>query len=55
MKIMVLAAFAALSLTASCTPVAGADRFGRPQTTYPQGPYDNTGHGGSQGGGGGGD
>ncbi len=56
MKNMILAAVAALSLTAAIAPVANAASFGGPQTSYHQGPYDNTGHGpgetGLEGGGG---
>jgi hypothetical protein len=54
MKILFLAAFVALGLTASCAPAAGRDGWGRPLSTGHPGPYDNTGHGGNQGGGGGG-
>ena len=53
---MIRAAFAALSLTAAIVPVAHAASWGRPDTTYRQGPYDNTGNGpqqtGLEGGGG---
>jgi opacity protein-like surface antigen len=53
MKNLILAAFAALSLSAAIAPVANAATF--PSTTH-QGPYDNTGHGpqetGLEGGGG---
>lgn len=56
MKTMMLAALAALSLTAAVAPAAHAVTFGTPQTTYHQGPYDNTGNGpghtGMEGGGG---
>ena len=56
MKNMILAAFAALSLTAAIAPVANAATFGSTQTSLHQGPYDNTGHGpqetGLEGGGG---
>jgi invasion protein IalB len=59
MKTLVLAAFAALSLTAAIAPVAAnAAEFGVPQSSLSQhhGPYDNTGHGpgetGLEGGGG---
>jgi hypothetical protein len=56
MKNMVLAAFAALSLTAGLAPVANAAAFNIQQSTHHQGPYDNTGHGpqetGLEGGGG---
>jgi len=52
MKNMILAAFAALSLTAAIAPVANAATFGASH----QGSYDNTGHGpqetGLEGGGG---
>jgi hypothetical protein len=55
MKFLIRAAFAALSL-AAIAPVANAATFGTPQSTYHQGPYDNTGHGpqetGLEGGGG---
>jgi len=56
MKNMILAAFAALSLTAAIAPMANAATFGSPHTTSHQGPYDNTGNGpgetGLEGGGG---
>ena len=56
MKTMILAAFAALSLTAAIAPAASAATFGFPQNTYHSGPYDNTGRGpqesGLEGGGG---
>jgi len=42
MKTMILAAFAALSLTAAIAPMANAASSGRTTTTYHQGPYDNT-------------
>ena len=42
MKTMILAAFAALSLTAAIAPVANAASFGRTALTSHQGPYDNT-------------
>jgi hypothetical protein len=42
MKSFILAAIAALSLTAAIAPVANAASFGRPDSTYRQGPYDNT-------------
>ena len=45
MRSLILAAFAALSLTAAIAPVADAATFGSPQTSYHQGPYDNTGNG----------
>ena len=55
MKSFILAAIAALSLTAAVAPVANAATFHN-QTTTHQGPYDNTGHGpqetGMEGGGG---
>jgi hypothetical protein len=54
MRIILVAAFAVLSLTTSCAPAANRDNWGRPASTIHQGPYDNTGHGGNQGGGGGG-
>jgi hypothetical protein len=44
MKNIVLAAFAALSLTAVLAPAALAFTQGSPHTTYHQGPYDNTGN-----------
>jgi hypothetical protein len=44
MKTMILAAFAALSLTAAIAPMANAASFGRPNTTYHQGTYNNTGN-----------
>jgi hypothetical protein len=56
MKNLVLAAFAALSLTVAIAPAASAFTTGTPHTTYRSGPYDNTGNGpgqtGLQGGGG---
>ncbi len=56
MKTLILAAFAALSLTAAVAPAANALTTGFPHTTYHSGPYDNTGHGpgetGLEGGGG---
>jgi len=56
MRVMIRAAFAALSLTAAIVPVANAASWGRPDSTHRQGPYDNTGHGpqetGMEGGGG---
>lgn len=56
MRNMILAAFAALSVSAVIVPAANAATFGSPQTSYHQGPYDNTGHGpqetGLEGGGG---
>jgi hypothetical protein len=42
MKNLILAAFAALSLTAGIAPMALASPAGCPQTTSHQGPYDNT-------------
>jgi hypothetical protein len=42
MKNLILAAFAALSLTAGIAPMAHAFTTGFPQTTTHQGPYDNT-------------
>jgi hypothetical protein len=52
MKNLILAAFAALSLTAAIAPMANAAVTG----AYHSGPYDNTGHGpqetGLEGGGG---
>ncbi|WP_428487118.1 hypothetical protein [Rhodopila sp.] len=44
MKTMILAAFAAMTLTAAVAPAANAAIFSSPHTTY-QGPYDNTGNG----------
>lgn len=55
MRIIILAAFAVLSLTASCGPAANRDNSGRQASTIHQGAFDNTGHGGNQGGGGGGE
>ena len=56
MKNLILAAFAALSLTAAVAPAAHAFTFGEFHNTYHSGPYDNTGHGpgetGEEGGGG---
>ena len=56
MKNLILAAFAAVSLTAAIAPVADAASFGTPHATYRTGPYDNTGQGpqetGMEGGGG---
>ena len=55
MTTLIRAAFAALSL-ATIAPAADAASFGKRQSTYHQGPYDNTGQGpqetGLQGGGG---
>lgn len=42
MKTIVLAAFAALSLTAAVAPAAHAFTTGSPHTQYHSGPYDNT-------------
>jgi hypothetical protein len=42
MKNLMLAAFAALSLTAGIAPMAHAFTAGFPQTTQHSGPYDNT-------------
>jgi hypothetical protein len=42
MKNLMLAAFAALSLTAGIAPMAHAFTTGFPQTTQHSGPYDNT-------------
>jgi len=44
MKNLVLAAFAALSLSAGLAPMAHAFTAGFPQTTHHSGPYDNTGN-----------
>jgi hypothetical protein len=56
MKNLILAAFAALSLTAAIAPAANAFIGGLPHNAYHSGPYDNTGRGpgqsGMQGGGG---
>jgi len=56
LSVMIRAAFAALSLTAGIVPAACAAGWGRPDPTYRQGPYDNTGNGpqqtGLEGGGG---
>jgi hypothetical protein len=56
MKNLVLAAFAALSLTAAIAPSAHAFTRGFPRSTQHSGPYDDTGQGpsetGMQGGGG---
>ncbi len=55
MKTLILAAFAALSLTTAIAPAANA-YTGLPHNAYHSGPYDNTGHGpgetGMEGGGG---
>jgi len=42
MKTMILAAFAALSLSAAIAPLAQAATFSAAQTSARQGPYDNT-------------
>ncbi len=42
MKTMILAAFAALSLTAAVAPAAHAFTRGFPRSTQHSGPYDNT-------------
>ncbi len=42
MKNLILAAFAALSLTAGIAPMAHAFTRGFPQSTQHSGPYDNT-------------
>jgi hypothetical protein len=56
MKNLLLAAFAALSLTAAIAPVANAAIWGSPHPAHHSGPYDNTGNGpgqsGMEGGGG---
>ncbi|MFL5256827.1 MAG: hypothetical protein ACJ8AI_28825 [Rhodopila sp.] len=56
MKTLILAAFAALSLTTAIAPAANAFVRGVPHTAYHSGPYDNTGRGpgetGMEGGGG---
>ena len=56
MKKLILAAFAALSLTAGIAPMAHAYTTGFVHNSYHSGPYDNTGHGpgqtGEEGGGG---
>jgi hypothetical protein len=56
MRNVVLAAFAALSLTVAIAPAAHAFTRGSPHNTYHSGPYDNTGRGpdetGIEGGGG---
>ena len=56
MRNLILAAFAALSLTAAVAPAAHAFIRGEPQSTHRAGPYDNTGRGpgetGMEGGGG---
>jgi len=45
MRNLMLAAFAALSLTAAIAPAANAWTLGTVHTTYHKGPYDNTGNG----------
>lgn len=56
LKNLILAAFAALGLTAGVAQMAHAAISGMPTGTYHQGPYDNTGNGpdssGLEGGGG---
>jgi hypothetical protein len=56
MKNLLLAAFAALSLTAAIAPAANAFTRGFPHNTYHSGSYDDTGKGpgetGLEGGGG---
>jgi hypothetical protein len=42
MKNLILAAFAALSLSAAIAPLANAATFNSTQTVQHQGPYDNT-------------
>ena len=42
MKNLILAAFAALSLTAAIAPMANADTTMTTQSSVHQGPYDNT-------------
>ncbi len=49
MKNLILAAFAALSLTAAIAPVANAT-IGLPHNAFHTGPYDNTGNGPQQSG-----
>ncbi len=44
MKTMILAAFAALSLTAVAAQAAQHSPHGTPQSNYHSGPYDNTGN-----------
>jgi hypothetical protein len=44
MKKLILAAFAALSLTAGIAPMAHAYISGEYHNTYHSGPYDNTGN-----------
>ena len=45
MKKLILAAFAALSLTAGIVPMAHAASSGFVHNSYHSGPYDNTGNG----------
>ena len=56
MKNLILAAFAALSLSAAVAPMAHAYIAGPVHNAYQSGPYDNTGNGpgetGQEGGGG---
>jgi hypothetical protein len=56
MKNLILAAFAALSLSAAVAPMAYAYTGGSVHNAYHSGPYDNTGNGpgetGQEGGGG---
>ena len=56
MRNLILAAFAALSVTTAIAPAASAFTTGTPHNTYHSGPYDNTGSGpgetGMEGGGG---
>ena len=56
MRSLILAAFAALSLSAAIAPVANAASWGVAHGNYHSGPYDNTGRGpgetGLEGGGG---
>jgi len=44
MKTLILAAFAALSLTAVAAQAAQSGNYGRPASTHRSGPYDNTGN-----------
>jgi hypothetical protein len=48
MKRLILAAFAALTLTAGGAPMAYANTRGFYHNTYHSGPYDNTGNGPGQ-------
>jgi hypothetical protein len=50
MKNLILAAFAALSLTAAIAPAASAAVSGFPASSSHSGPYDNTGRGPGQSG-----